>query len=63
MTGKKWRRWILAGKNGLTWVRWGVGARRDRKTRETEGLMIDKDMFWDVCQGDQKQEVGRDAWW
>ena len=54
---------MLTGKNGFAWVRWGAGARRDRKTRETEGLMIDKDMFWDVCQGDQKQEVGRDAWW
>ena len=54
---------MLAGKNGLAWVRWGAGARRDRKTRETEGLMIEKDIFWDACQGDKKQEVGRDAWW
>ena len=48
MADKKWRRCMLTGKNGLAWVRWGAGARRDRKTREKEGWMIEKDMFWDA---------------
>ena len=38
----------VGGKNGLAWVRQGAGARRDRKTREKKGWMIEKDMFWDA---------------
>ena len=54
---------MLAGKNGLAWVRRGAGARRDRKTSEIEGSMVEKDMFCDACQGDKKQEVVRYVWW
>ena len=59
MAGKKWRRWMLTGKNGLAWVRWGAGARRDRKTREKEGWMIEKDMFWDAWPRRQKTGSGQ----
>ena len=53
MTGEKWRGWVLAGINGFVWVGRGAGARAERKTREKEGLILEKDMF---CKGGRENK-------
>ena len=50
---KKWRGWVLAGKNGLVCMRWDVFAVGDRKKRGNEAKIRDQGMF---CRGGREQQ-------
>ena len=53
--------WVWEGVYGFLWVHWGSGTRAERKTTEKEAKMIVSCSIFDACQGEKKQEVGRDG--